>query len=112
RCREMFQPKKFTLAGLEIWDPPGLPPGTAETDKEKRTRLLGALREIDAYVVVVRAFQTDSYPYDRPKPDPVGDLRRVVDELALADLVVAEGRIHKIRESLKRGLKSAEEDKK
>ena len=50
RCRDLFQPKKFTPAGLEVWDPPGLPPGSAEADKEKRTRLLSALREADGYV--------------------------------------------------------------
>ena len=50
----MFQPKKFTPAGLEIWDPPGLPPGTSEADKDAHAAALGSLREADAYVVVVR----------------------------------------------------------
>ena len=27
-CRDIFNPKKFTRAGLELWDPPGLAPGT------------------------------------------------------------------------------------
>ena len=27
-CRDIFRPKKFTPAGLELWDPPGLPEGT------------------------------------------------------------------------------------
>jgi ribosome-binding ATPase YchF (GTP1/OBG family) len=111
RCRDIFQPKKFTPAGLEVWDPPGLPTGSGEADREKRTRLLASLREADAYVLVLRAFTTDSYPYDPRTADPARDLARLVDELVLADLVVAEGRAHKLRQNLERGARSAEEDR-
>jgi hypothetical protein len=111
RCRELFQPKKFTPAGLEIWDPPGLPAGTTEADKERRIRLLSALREADAYVIVVRGFATDLYPYDRPAPDPAADLKRVVDELLLADFVVTETRVTKLRGNVQKKAKSLEEDK-
>jgi GTP-binding protein YchF len=110
RCREIFQPKKYTPAGLEIWDPPGLPPGPTEGDREKRTRILSSLREADAYVVVVRSFLSDRYPYERAAADPVADLSRVADELLLADLVVAENRMKKLRDSIQRGAKSKEED--
>jgi GTP-binding protein YchF len=112
RCREIFQPKKYTPAGLEVWDPPGLPTGSSEADKEKRTRLLASLREVDAYVAVVRAFVSDQYPYERPAADPLGDLARLVDELVLADLMVAEGRIKKLQDNLKRGTRTADEDRK
>src|SRR5687767_8906577 len=92
RCRELFQPKKYTPAGLEIWDPPGLPTGTTEADRERRTRVLSGLREADAFVAVVRAFATDLYPYDRAAPDPAADFARVSEELLLADFQVAEAR--------------------
>jgi ribosome-binding ATPase YchF (GTP1/OBG family) len=111
RCRDLFSPKKYTPASLEIWDPPGLPPGKGEADRERRTRLLASLREADAYVMVVRAFSSDRYAYDRAEPDPVADTARVLDELVLADLVVAEGRIARLQENLKRGARTAEEDR-
>jgi GTP-binding protein YchF len=111
RCRELFQPKKYTQAGLEIWDPPGLPPGSSEADKERRTRLLSSLREADAFVVVARGFATDLYPYDRPAPDAPGDLKRVVDELLLADFVVTETRVSKLRDNVQKRAKSLEQDK-
>ena len=38
-CREIFKPKKFTLAGLELWDPPGLPEARGEKERERRILL-------------------------------------------------------------------------
>ena len=55
RLRDMFKPKKYTPAGLEVWDPPGLPPGDEPADAERRARLLASLREADGYVLVPRA---------------------------------------------------------
>jgi ribosome-binding ATPase YchF (GTP1/OBG family) len=110
RMRDMFRPKKFTPAGLELWDPPGLPPGKEPVDAEKRARLLSALREADGYVLVVRAFATGSYAYPRPAPDPAADLAGVVEDLLLSDLLVAQSRVDKLRENVKKRAKSAEQD--
>jgi len=110
RLRDMFQPKKFTPAGLEVWDPPGLPEGNEVGDAEKRTRILSALREVDGYVVVLRAFSTDAYAYPRPAPDPAADLRRIVDELLVADLLPAQARVEKLRDNVKKHAKSMEQD--
>jgi ribosome-binding ATPase YchF (GTP1/OBG family) len=110
RLRDQFKPKKFTPAGLELWDPPGLPPGSEPGDAEKRSRLLSSLREADGYVVVVRAFSTDAYAYARATPDPAADLARVVEELLVSDLVVAQARVDKLRENVKKRAKSAEQD--
>lgn len=111
RCRDIFAPKKFTLAGLELWDPPGIPPGNLPADQERRMRLLSDLREADAYVIVVRGFTSPSYPHERPEADPAADLARLADELVTADFVIAEGRVNKLRDSVQRKLKSADQDK-
>src|SRR5205807_2575598 len=81
RLRDMFKPKKYTPAGLEVWDPPGLPPGDEPADADRRARLLASLREADGYVLVLRAFSTGAYAYPRAAPDPGADLARIVDEL-------------------------------
>ena len=109
-CREMFQPKKYTPAGIELWDPPGLPPGPTEGDRERRARILAALRDADAYVLVVRDFRSDRYPYERPEPDPHADLRRLADEMVTSDFVIAEKRAEKLRESIQKKTKSAIDD--
>ena len=111
RCRDIFEPKKYTPAGLELWDPPGLPSGTLPADQERRLRLLSALREADAYVVVVRGFTSPSYPYERPEPDPAADLARVMDELVTADFVIVENRVTKLRDNVQRKTKTQDQDK-
>lgn len=111
RCRDIFKPKKYTPAGLELWDPPGMPPGNLAADQERRMRLLSALREADAFVIVVRGFTSPSYPYERSEADPASDLDRVIGELVTADFVIAESRVAKLRDNVQRKLKSADQDK-
>ncbi len=110
-CREIFTPKKYTPAGLEVWDPPGLPPGTTEGDRERRGRLLSKLRDADAYVLVVRDFRSDLYPYERAAADAKADLARLVDEMVTSDFIIAEKRAEKLRDSVAKRTKTAAEDK-
>jgi hypothetical protein len=110
-CRDLFQPKKFTPAGLELWDPPGLPTGTSEADRERRQRLLSALRDADAYVLVVRDFTSGRYPYERAVPDPAADLARLAEEMLTSDFVIAENRGAKLRESIQRKSRTMDQDR-
>jgi GTP-binding protein YchF len=111
RCRDLFQPKKYTPAGVELWDPPGLPAGGSEADREKRQRRLSALRELDAYVLVVRDFLTDRYPYERVAADPAADLRRLAEELISADYVIARTRADKLDEQILRKTRTLDQDR-
>ncbi len=110
-CRDIFQPKKFTQASLELLDPPGLPPGPTEGDRERRQRLLSTLRESDAYVLVVRDFTSPQYPYERAEADPKADLAWLLEELVTADYVIAENRANKLRDNVQKKTKSADTDK-
>ena len=111
RCREIFSPKKFTPAGLELRDPPGLPTGPTEGDRERRVRLLSNLRDAEAYVLVVRDFVSDQYPYERPAADAKADLTRLAEEMLSADFVIAETRASKLRDSVQKKTKTADQDK-
>ncbi|MGE0190985.1 MAG: DUF933 domain-containing protein [Planctomycetota bacterium] len=111
RCREIFRPRKYTPAGLELHDPPGLPEGGTEGDKERRARLLASARENDAYVLVVRGFTSPQYAYERADADPQADLERLVGEMVAADYVICEGRAQKLRENIQRKARSMDQDK-
>ncbi len=110
-CRDIFQPKKFTPAGIEVWDAPGLPPGSSEADRERRMRLLSALRDADAYVLVLRDFKSDRYPYERAEPDLDADLARLADEMLTSDYVICENRVEKLRGNIERKSRTVDQDK-
>ncbi len=98
RLRDLFQPRKYTPAAVEVLDLPGLP-GPGDEPDARRTELLSAARESDGLLVVVRAFEEPSYPYGDPRPDPAREAAHVVGELAFADLDVAVKRLEKLRAS-------------
>ncbi|MGH2685397.1 MAG: redox-regulated ATPase YchF, partial [Actinomycetota bacterium] len=49
-------------------------------------RFLGHIREVDAVLVVVRAFESGAAPHPEGDVDPVRDMETLATELALADL--------------------------
>ena len=93
RLRDDFQPKKFTPAAVSILDFPGV-------KKEGRDRsgladLLAPAREVDALLVVLRAFKNPAIPAG-DVVDPVVEFEEVRGELVLSDLVTVERREEKL----------------
>ncbi|OHB77639.1 MAG: hypothetical protein A2W31_14875 [Planctomycetes bacterium RBG_16_64_10] len=86
--RDICQPKKVTLATLELVDTPGL----SRTHEGNAARL-GPIREAGCLVVVLAAFD---------RSDPVADLGRLQDDLLLADLAIILGRVERLRESTRK----------
>jgi GTP-binding protein YchF len=95
RLAAMSASKKLVHAGFELVHlalPPGAKPGEGLGGK-----LLGSLRNCDAILVVLRAFD-DGLP-----PDPAGDLAGLELELVLADLASVEQRLDRQRRAAKSG---------
>ncbi|MBI4566997.1 MAG: redox-regulated ATPase YchF [Planctomycetes bacterium] len=104
RLRDDYRPKKFTPTQFKVLDFPGIDlSGSAKS----RAELVANIREADALVVVLRAF---TFPGLKP-PDPVADLEALRSEFLLSDLAVAEKRVEKLTQQVKRmGSKAAKED--
>jgi ribosome-binding ATPase YchF (GTP1/OBG family) len=83
---KIYQPKKITLASLELVDTPGL----SRTHEGNAARL-GLLREAGCLILVVAAYGG---------ADPIADLATFEEDLMLADLAIVSGRIERLRESL------------
>jgi len=98
--RDLFQPKKYTPATLFVEDHPGIPSGSAKSDR--RGELFGQMRNADGLAVVVRAFASDAYAYDEPEADPARDLDLVALEFVSADLEVCERRLERLAAEWKR----------
>lgn len=93
---EIYKPKKITQASLEIFDTPGL----SRTHEGNATRL-GLLREAGCFVLVVAGFAGS---------DPLVDLASFEEDLLLADLEIASGRVERLRESVKKPRPNRDEE--
>jgi GTP-binding protein YchF len=97
RLGEMSQSKKLVYASFEIVDIAALVKG-ASTGEGLGNRFLGSLRDCDAVLYVLRAFEDPSVPGDT---DPRADLETLELELVLADLASVEGRLDRQRRAAK-----------
>ena len=96
RLTEMSRSKKTVAAGFELVNlalPPGSKPGEGLGAK-----FLGALRNCDAILIVLRAFADGGVV-----PDPEGDLVALELELVLADIASVEQRLTRQRRAAKSG---------
>ncbi len=93
-----FKPKKVTYATVEFTDVAGLTKGAGQ-EKGFSNRFLGNLRDMEALLIVVRAFSTSSVPHPEGEVDPASDLDTVITELCLADLVIIENRLQRIEDN-------------
>jgi len=102
RLREMHQPKKFTPAKVDYVDAPAL-----ETARGERGALsaLTALRDVDAFVLVIRAFEDPAVPHFMQTVDAARDAAWLAGELLLEDLAVVERRLDRIEKAVKVGKK-------
>jgi GTP-binding protein YchF len=96
----MFQPKKKTLATIEYVDVPGVRKGQGSTLID-----LPALRNIDVFVHVVRAFDSESVPHPDGSVDPLRDAHMLELELILADLGAVERRLERLELNIKKARK-------
>jgi GTP-binding protein YchF len=94
---QMSSSKKLVYTGFEIVDIAALVKG-ASTGEGLGNRFLGSLRDCDAILYVLRAFEDPSVPGDA---DPQSDLDTLELELVLADLASVEGRLYRQQRAAK-----------
>ena len=105
RLAAMSNSKNVVPAAVQFVDIGGLVEG-ASTGEGLGNKFLASIRESDAIVFVLRAFEDD----DVPGPsDPLEHLAIVETELALADLETVESQIDKRRKAAKQERAIAEE---
>ena len=98
RLAEMFKPKKVVHADVTYADLPAPPPsseghvGTEELPAEHLARL----RESDALLHVVRAFDDPSVAHPEGSVDAARDLERLDLEFILADLSMVDRRLERL----------------
>jgi GTP-binding protein YchF len=93
RLAEVFNPKRRVYAEITFVDVAG-PEGERTGEQELDPRIVQHMRETDALVHVVRAFES---PLVSGAADPARDLRRFEEDLVLTDLVQIERRLERLK---------------
>jgi GTP-binding protein YchF len=98
KLAEIFKPKKIVQADVTYADLPA-PPASSEGrigTEELPAEHLARLRDSDALLHVVRAFEDPAVPHPEGTVDPWRDLEHLDVEFILADLAIAERRIDRL----------------
>src|SRR6185295_15799791 len=105
RLASIFKPKKVVQADVTYVDLPA-PPASSEGHvgtEELPAEHLARLRESDALLHVVRAFDDPSVPHPEGSVDPVRDLEQLDLEFILADLAMVDRRLERLASSGRHG---------
>jgi ribosome-binding ATPase len=105
RLAEIFKPKKIVHADVTYVDLPA-PPASSEGrvgTEELPAEHLARLRDADALLHIVRAFDDPSLPHPAGSVDPRRDAQQLDVEFALADLAMAERRLERIESTGRHG---------
>jgi len=92
----LYQPKKVTMASLELVDTPGL-----DRKHDGNAQRLALIREASCLVLVVGSFGGS---------DPLADIGSFNEDLLLADLEIVTGRRDRLRESVKKPRPSRDQE--
>ncbi len=92
----LYSPKKTTYATVDYVD-------VAAIGQEalKETSFLANLRNVDALIHVLRAFENDAVPHVGPV-DPLRDVKNVEFDLMVSDLTQIEKRLERLEKDLKK----------
>ncbi len=111
RLAEIFRPKKIVHADVTYVDLPA-PPASSEGrvgTEELPAEHLARLRDADALLHVVRAFEDPSHPHPAGSVDPARDLDQLDLEFALADLAMTDRRLERLQGSGRHGTQAERE---
>jgi hypothetical protein len=104
----IYKPKKITYATVEYVDYLGLTKG----DVAQNRKVFDLIRDVDAIVHVVRAFQDDAVMHPMQTVDAMRDLETLELELIFGDLEFVEKRLERMAEAARKGKKPGEDEKK
>jgi len=92
----LYKPKKLTHASVEYVDV-----GAIGQEALKETAYIGHLRQVDALIHVLRAFENDAIPHVGPI-DLLRDIKNVEFDLMVSDLSQIEKRLERLEKDLKK----------
>lgn len=98
---ELYHPKKTTYAQVTYADIGGLAVGAGQQGLPGA--LINILGQMDGFLLVLRAFETEMVPHPLDGVDPARDLAALSMEILLHDMVTVERRLSRLQEEHSRG---------
>jgi GTP-binding protein YchF len=108
RLAALYKPKKITHARVQFVDTVAVGQTSARASA-KGPDLFSGVRNCDALLAVVRAFENAAVPAPAGV-DPARDLRELESELILNDLAIAETRLERLGKEIRVGRKEGESE--
>jgi GTP-binding protein YchF len=93
---DLVRPERIVPAAVEFVDIAGLVKGASQ-GAGLGNQFLGHIRNVDAVVLVLRAFEDPDIPPGGDRVDPLADLETLDVELILADVTTVDRRIEKVQ---------------
>jgi GTP-binding protein YchF len=107
RLAEIYSPKKITYATVEYIDYIGLTKGDAAQNR----KVFDLIKDADAIVHVVRAFEDDAVLHPMNNVNPSRDIEALELELIFGDLELVEKRLERMEDGIKKGKKPNDAEK-
>ncbi len=96
KLSSIYEPKKTTYTTVEYIDFLGITSASVGGGVSQNTKVFNLIKDADAIVHVVRAFEDESIIHPMNRVDPLKDVASFEDELIFGDLELAEKRLEKI----------------
>ncbi len=101
KLSEMFNPRKTIYAKVTYADIAGLESGSAKSGISGQ--LLNQLAQMDGFILVVRAFESDLVMHPSGSVDPKRDVESMLGELLLNDLIAVERKLERLTDERRKG---------
>ncbi len=98
---KMFNPRKTVYEKITYADIAGLDGAAAKAGISGQ--LLNTLAQMDAFIHIVRCFESDSVPHPSGTVNPARDVDTMLSELLLNDLIAVERKLERLAEEKKKG---------
>ncbi len=111
KLSSVYKNRKTIYATVQYADYAGITSASSGGDTSQNTKVFDLIRDADAIVHVVRAFEDETIMHPLGGIDPVRDVKSFETELILGDLEFVEKRLESIELATKKGKKQDKSEK-
>jgi hypothetical protein len=106
KLTRLYKPKKTVYATLNFIDIPSYDP---QADRKEKNRILQTIQNVDALILVVRAFKNPSIPWPERAETPLKQLDLLRTEMIVRDLEIIENKLERLEEQSRKKKLTSEE---